>query len=143
MSNTLRSDEIATFRQTLQTFEAAFLDWAELKGIDYPQGYTFDSIDDDSITFSYIEWIDERDHFRINEEEETIPLAFLSGDRDRIAAEITAAREAEEQRVAAEKAASDEQLQRVREEGDRAQLAKLLALYPDTAPNASMERSSR
>jgi hypothetical protein len=120
--------DIDQFRETLTRIEEAFRDYCEVKGIKDAWSYEFDSIDDDGIHFSYIEWGYEPRYDGWETHEQTMPLAFLT-DRDRIAAEITAEREEQERQEATAKAAKETQRREEREAKERAQLAKLQAKY--------------
>lgn len=124
--------EIDHFSQSLAAINAAFLDWAELQGINDRYDYEFESIADEGITFSYIEWGYEPRYDGWEHHRKVMPLEFLT-DRDRVAAEISRARETEEQSRLASEAMRAEQRRKDTEAKERAQLAALQAKYGEAS----------
>lgn len=129
---TMTRSDIDRFRQSLEEIEAAFLDWAELKGIKDRYDYEFESISDEGITFSYIEWGYEPRYDGWNHHEAVLPLEFLI-DRDLVAAEIMREREEKERERAAAEAAAALKRRRDTEAKERATLAQLQAKYGETS----------
>ena len=124
----MTEQEIDQFRQSLAKIEAAFIDWAELKGFKDADAYEFESIDADGITFSYIEWGYEPRYDGWEHHSKTMPLAFLT-DRDSVAVAIRRERAQEERQQAVVEAAKTERRRRDTEVKERATLAKLQARY--------------